>query len=366
MNQDKAYDHFDAAIRYYYDNNDPDSAIDSLRRAISLMPENSEFYSALGQILYEQGTSDEAESLFQQAIALNYEDQRALRSLATVHQERGEDEDALYYYHRFLDVTKDPDPDVFFNLGVLLHTRSEYEAALENYDRSADANPDDPVVYENRGKALADLGRFEEAVTDLKHSLDLNPAEARTHWALAGVMETLGDLPGAQMHYESALARDASNPEIRIDLAWVSSEQKNYDDAITHSQIAMKIYEEERNTEGIARAAWSLGWEFYRAGKIDESIRASKKALDSDPKLAPVRFNLGLALLANGKVRDARKQYEEGIKFLDDINDLQIHAINDLREAIGKSPKLPGAASILKSLESEYQSRRPTPTRPAR
>ena len=84
--------------------------------------------------------------------------------------------------------------------------------------------------------------------------------------------------------------------------------------------------------------------------------RRVTEALKLNPDLAPVHFNRGLALLQLGRAEEARQQYEGGIARLAQVADLKSHAIDDLRDALDKSPKLVGGAKILAMLEDKYVS----------
>ena len=347
---------YELALHYYYEKQRPDLAIEQLEKAIQLEPENPELFSTLAQIFYEQARLKDAERLFRKALELDYSHQRSLKGLGFICQQRGEDEEAIYYYYRCLDVAEDP--DAYFNLGILCHQEGRWEDALEHYQRVLPLEPSAAELYENIGSVLANLGRFEEAATNLQRAVQLNPKDSDTHRLLGTIQETLGEIEHARKSYERAVELDPLNSEAQIRLAQLLTGLPDHRKAVQVSLRALEVCETQGNEGGVASAAWELGWNYYRIGQIDKSIKASRKALKFRPDLAPVRFNLGLALLVKGKPDKAREEYEKGMKALTDLNDLKYHAIKDLRSAVDKREPILGASEILKTLERAYETRR--------
>jgi tetratricopeptide (TPR) repeat protein len=58
---------------------------------------------------------------------------------------------------------------------------------------------------------------------------------------------------------------------------------------------------------------WNLGWTYYLLGDLDKAIEADRHVLDKNPNVVPVRLNLGLALLSQGKYQDAEVEYNTAI-----------------------------------------------------
>ncbi len=59
---------------------------------------------------------------------------------------------------------------------------------------------------------------------------------------------------------------------------------------------------------------WDLGWAYYLAGDYESSVRASRRALEMDPAMFPVRMNVATALLASGQTAAAMQEYEQGLQ----------------------------------------------------
>jgi tetratricopeptide (TPR) repeat protein len=125
-------------------------------------------------------------------------------------------------------------------------------------------------------------------------------------------------------------------------------------EAASHAKTAAELFLEVRDTGRAARAHWELGWDYYLMGDWENSLRASSQALQWEPNLAPLYFNIGLTLLHLSRDAEARKRYEDGIQNLSQLTDLKYYAIKDLRNALDKNPNLTGGSEILAMLEATY------------
>jgi len=140
---------------------------------------------------------------------------------------------------------------------------------------------------------------------------------------------------------------------------------ERYDESVNEAELAAELFDREGDHGGVAQALWELGWIQYKIGKWKQSVEASMRALELDPKLVPVRFNLALALLHEGNLEESRRQYHFGIDVAEP-SELQWNAISDLEGALRLQPDLPGATEILQMLREKYASVTRTRTRRGR
>jgi tetratricopeptide (TPR) repeat protein len=115
----------------------------------------------------------------------------------------GEDpEGAVAAYRRALDL--DPDlPDVWLNIGRLLHEQGSLAEAERCYRRAVELRPDEPVAAYDLGVALQDQERFAEAAAAYEQALALDDSFADAHFNLSAVYESLGDRQAAFRHLKS-------------------------------------------------------------------------------------------------------------------------------------------------------------------
>ncbi|MCC5630827.1 tetratricopeptide repeat protein [Nostoc sphaeroides CHAB 2801] len=96
-------------------------------------------------------------------------------------------------------------PPLLFELGNLLLTASEYEAAITSYDQGLKFKPDDQEAWYNRGNALRNLGRNEEAIASYDQGLKFKPDDYKA-WNNRGIaLRNLGRNEEAITSYDQAL-----------------------------------------------------------------------------------------------------------------------------------------------------------------
>ena len=177
-----AIDGDQAAVRYSlaslrFATGQPAEAVNQLRLAIALQPENDDAHRLLGRILAEQGKVDEGVAEVRQAIGLRPE----------------------YGGH-------------YFMLGFILYNAGRYREALEAYRRVTELQPDFAGGFEMLGTTYHVLGQAQQAIGYYEHAVRLGPSA--TAYANLGYFYYVGGrFTDALTAYQEALARDPRSPE---------------------------------------------------------------------------------------------------------------------------------------------------------
>jgi tetratricopeptide (TPR) repeat protein len=116
--------------------------------------------------------------------------------------EEDDPETAVTAYRRALDLDADL-PDVWLNLGRLLHEQGEVAEAERYYRRAVELLPEEPVAIFDLGVALQDQERFAEAAAAYERTLALDDTFADAHFNLAAVYEALGERQTAFRHLKT-------------------------------------------------------------------------------------------------------------------------------------------------------------------
>jgi tetratricopeptide (TPR) repeat protein len=333
--------------------NDLDLAEDYFLEALVWQGENAELHSNLGQVYYEHSKSPEAETQFRKALDYDYRNLRALKGLGLLLQEREELSEAMYLYLKYLE--SDPrDPVVCHNLGAIFHNLGDYETAIEYYQRAEKEDFKDPLIRRNLALALLSLGKPEEAKTTLLRARESAPQDAEVDRLLGSTLEALGEPESAWASYESALKKDPQNAETHLQLSALALVLDHYQDAVSHAQTAADLFLKAGENASAGEAYWELGWSYCVRADWEKALEASSRALELNPGLTPVHFNVGLALLQLGRAHEARNEYSQGAA-LAKVSELKEHGIDDLKDALDKKPDLVGAQPILEMLEDKYR-----------
>ncbi|MEQ9814119.1 MAG: tetratricopeptide repeat protein [Azospirillaceae bacterium] len=177
-------------------------------------------------------------------------------------------------------------------LADLLRAQEEYARAVEAYDRAAAIDPtlaeDDWTFLYRRAIALERLDRFEEAEADFLAALVLNP-----------------DYP----HLLNYLGYSWADRGINIERA---------------EEMILRANELEPNNGYIVD---SVGWVYYRTGRLDEAVDWLERAVALLPDDPEINDHLGDAYWMVGRRLEARFQWQRALSFAEPEDDDRILSI---------------------------------------
>lgn len=292
------------------------AALDSLDDEIDHRTELASTLATIGDLLREQGRREPARAAYLESIALGSEppaglaeieahlasgaktlrrfdprDDRPKRmlqrlgwtyvALADLHRELGEDEAALGFLRRALEVALDPD----------------YRTRGGTYPRSPVA------VLRDIGWSLLRLDRPAEAAGVFRRGLALEPDDAHLHHDLATALFDLERLGEAEEALHRALAIDPGFVAAHLKLAWVHHRQGREAAADAACLRAIAAAPEDPRPYRVR------GWLLAEGGRLDEAVGAYRRAIDLAPEHAPTRASLAWVLLRAGRVREALAEY---------------------------------------------------------
>ena len=180
---------------------------------------------------------------------------------------------------------------VQFNLAQLYLEAGENEAALGVLEPLATTSSDDAEIQASYGIALGRLGRYEEAVTALDQALTLNP-ELSEAAAARSLLEQEEQVTGGgeRVQVELSSAAASAFAEGRDDFA-----SEDYDGAIAAFNRAR-----EAQDEGLI--AFYQGLAYYFAGRSREAVEPYQRALEAFPESDIILNNAGLTQLDLGRL----------------------------------------------------------------
>lgn len=131
-----------------------------------------------GTVFHELGRDDEAINSYARALSLNENELGALIGKMRYYNKCGKNDEANEYYKQALDV--DPNFVVLSHIGdgVSFHMDSNYDEALQEYDKAVEASSKYEVasqyaslIYINKGLLLYSMGKYNEAIDCFNEAL---------------------------------------------------------------------------------------------------------------------------------------------------------------------------------------------------
>ncbi len=255
--------------------------------------------------------------------------------------------------------------DLYYELGATYSSNNQHELAVQNLEVATDLLPYRSRPWQSLGASLAMLKRYDESVAAYERSIGYEPDDFLPHFGLAQLYADQDKWELAAREYQ---AINHMRPEFRP--AWTGllsayNSLKQYDralslaeqilktnaddldivagyaialDGVDRQEDAIKQYKIILAKNGNNPLIWgNFGWSQYGAGKYADAIISTRKAISLDPKLAYVKFNLGLIYAVQGDSVTARKEYAEAIKIA--IPSDYKGPLDDVRDALKKQPE---------------------------
>lgn len=159
-------------------------ALPIFQEVLRTRPELPEVHSSLVGTLIGLARDDEALAAYHAAIARGC-DTPALRSnVAVVLLRKGDLQGAEEHLRHALARTDEPIWHV--NLGAVLFSRQNFEAALSEFQEAVSSMPNDAAIRYNLGRARLAVGDRDEAIAEFQHALRISPDYEKARAALAG------------------------------------------------------------------------------------------------------------------------------------------------------------------------------------
>jgi tetratricopeptide (TPR) repeat protein len=138
---------------------------------------------AIADSYSREGNTAKAIESLKRALEIDPNDVASLQVIATVLVNSGQEKEAEAYIARLPAGTK-IDPNSLLNAGIKLYNEKDFNGAIERFDRVVKENPDLATAYYYRGLTYLALNKSAEAKADFQKLLELEPnhpnaAEAR-------------------------------------------------------------------------------------------------------------------------------------------------------------------------------------------
>ncbi len=162
----------------YHKLGDSIHTIVALTQAISRKEDFTEAYLMRGQVLLEMKQYNEALEDVDFLLKHDSIDEEALRLAAKVQQGLGNEDEAVTYYKKVIDLNPFNEHS-YEQIALILARKKEYAQAIATLDEALEIN-EKAQLYQLRGKLKMDSGDKEGALADMKKALELNP-ESENH-----------------------------------------------------------------------------------------------------------------------------------------------------------------------------------------
>jgi tetratricopeptide (TPR) repeat protein len=249
----------------------------SLRRAVTLIPQDVEANRELGNFLVNHGRAAEAVPFLQHASELNPRDAETHHLLGDAYEKSANSLEAVREYQRAAEL--DPTEPNLFDWGAELLTHRALEPATEIFTRGNRLFPKSERMLIALGASWYALGSNDQAIQYLASASDLAP-ENPTPYLFLGKMQSAETTPSEQL--AKLLARFA---------------QLQPDNALANYYYAVALWKQSASAADDARVESLLG-----------------KAVHLDAKLGAAYLQLGILYSQREDFSRAVPEYQKAIE----------------------------------------------------
>lgn len=159
-----------------------------------------------GAIAHHQaGRLEQAAVGYREVLKKSPRNWQAMTWLGQVHRVRKEFPEAIELSTQAIALESQI-PELFFNMGLVMHDMAQHGAALECYEQAIRLRPDYAQAWSNKGLSQKNLLLLKEAAQSLKRAVDIDPAQAGFHSNLANVLCEMGEEQQSLQCHDRALA----------------------------------------------------------------------------------------------------------------------------------------------------------------
>jgi tetratricopeptide (TPR) repeat protein len=158
-------------------------------------------------------------------------------------------------------------------------------------------------------QAAVDAGNIDDAVAQFTKLAADVPKCTVCYVEIGQALAKKGDNAGAEAAFKQAVDADPTKPDGYSELASFYNAQKKFDQANQASAKAAELMSASGSTDPVA--IFNQGIILWNQSKAAEAQVQFEKATQLNPKMADAHYFLGMTLVNQGKLPDAKKPFEE-------------------------------------------------------
>ena len=191
---------------------------------------------------------------------------------------------------------------IFFLLGETSLREADAKAAVEQFRRCLQLNPNFDEAMTGLARALYSTGNDNESKSWLGKAVAINPQNYKA-WYELGSIEGHSDVAAAVEAYKKTVSIQPNFALGQRDLGILEVRQKQYQDASLHLSQAITLGLDDPHVRNF------LGIAYTETGQLALAVRSLQEAIRQDPNLAEAHLNLAFAYQKIHRLAKAKSEY---------------------------------------------------------
>lgn len=246
---------------------------------------------------------DTARTVLEELVARRPDDGNALQRLGRSLFQLDQPDEALARFESAVQVDPTLDPPRI-TMGWLLVDRGQFDEALAAMREAIRLDPENPAAHLGLATYLLQREQPREALSAVEAALDLAPDSLPAQQLLGAVAHRLDDLARAERQLDAVLAAAPEDVSTANLLALTLADQP---DAAKHARAVELAEANLRRAGQNPQTLSTLGWSYYRAGRIDEALEVLQAATSTGQASADTAYYLACVLADKGQIAEAQQ-----------------------------------------------------------
>jgi tetratricopeptide (TPR) repeat protein len=197
------------------------------------------------------------------------------------------------------------------------HQASLWSDSVALWTHAVEVTENNWMAYKLLDDAYAKQGRRDRAERFFREKVRSNPGDAGAQNALGQVLSDRGNIEEAHRHFQEALRLDPDNSLVHYNLGQILLREKQSAEAVKHLRAYLK--EDPNSGQGhnlLGLALMDMGQPEEAANHFEQALQLAPEfagLTGQAPDSAPVLYNLGGALQAQGKWLEAADCFERTV-----------------------------------------------------
>jgi len=198
-------------------------------------------------------------------------------------------------------------------LGLMYEEQKDYEKALRAYEQNLKLQPAYIDGHMHLGFLQYRLKRYQDAVGHFTQVVKLNPKQPEGHLLLGMAYLQAEQFAQASQAFEEGIRHHPGNPDLHFNLGTAYDKLNRFDDVVTAMEAALRLDPQH------ADALNYLGYSYTERGvKIEEAVSLIQRAVTLKPNNGYYVDSLGWAFFKLGRLDEALVEMKRAVSLVKD------------------------------------------------
>src|SRR5438270_1914685 len=326
-------------------------AIEQYETLARIEPKNPDNHLLLGRLYFLNKDLTKAETELKSAVNLDPGSEEAITNLAYLYNEEGDNKKAAEVLSQVPEGRRSS--KVYAALGSTYEQQKEYKKAIEAFRQAITLDKENLDAMRGLAQNLANDNQIDAALAEYKRIQDADPQDATASLRLAEIYRRMGkfDLAMENLKKASALVQDSL--EIPYNEALILEAQGKYEDAaaVLQKLVGRPLAADARAGEKTNRALFleRLGNIYREGGRPMLAMETFRKIIDLGGEEASRGYQDVIDSYREQKQwNEATKMAQEAVKKLPDDKGLKLTLAQQLADSGKENESVQLAKSVLK------------------